>query len=266
LGALNTTGDGNLAVWERDAERYAPSLALHVQEQDLLGRLRGRWHELAMLDLGVGAGRTAYTFAPLARTYVGIDYSQPMVDLARTRVTPRDGVRFEHGDARDLARFRATPFDVVLFSYNGIDSVSHDDRVVIFEQVFAVLRPGGLFLFSSHSLDALPLASPLQRPRRRLTPGSAYKLARGLPAAVRIRRLNAGLDLAADRRRGWVVIPDDVYDVGMENLYVLAAAQVAELERLGFEVCAVTDRKGRAVDPRRPGRDPWLHYLCAKPG
>jgi SAM-dependent methyltransferase len=266
LGEQSATADGNLAVWERDADRYAPSLALHVQEQDLLGRLRERWPELAMLDLGVGAGRTAYTFAPLARTYVGIDYSQPMVDLARTRVVPREGVRFEHGDARDLARFRATPFDIVLFSYNGIDSVSHADRVLIFEQVFEVLAPDGLFLFSSHSMDALPLASPLPRPRGRLTARSAYRLARGLPAALKIRRQNDRLDLAADRRRGWVAVPDDVYDVGMENLYVLASAQVAELARLGFEVCEVTDRRGRAVDPRRPGRDAWLHYLCRRPG
>jgi len=257
--------DANRAVWERDAERYAPSLALAPQEQALLGRLRERWSALSMLDLGVGAGRTAYTFAPLAATYVGIDYSEPMVDIARARIAPRDGVRFEHGDARDLERFRSSPFDLVLFSYNGIDSVSHDDRLVILGQVFDVLAAGGLFLFSSHSLDALPLASPLQRPRRGRPLSSAYRLARSLPAAFKIRRLNAGLDLAAVRRRGWVGIPDDVYDVGMENLYVSAATQIAELEQLGFEVCEVTDRRGRAVDPRRPGRDEWLHYLCRKP-
>ena len=36
-----------------------------------------------MLDIGVGAGRTGYTFAPLVQRYVGLDYSPQMVAWAR---------------------------------------------------------------------------------------------------------------------------------------------------------------------------------------
>lgn len=107
-----------------------------------LGRAPGR----VILDIGVGAGRTAELLAPLATRYVGIDYTPEMVELARAG---HRGVRFERMDARDLSAFADRSFDVFLFSYNGIDSVGGDGRMAILCEVNRVLRPGGVFVFSS---------------------------------------------------------------------------------------------------------------------
>lgn len=196
---------------------------------------------------------------------MGLDYSERMVELTRRRVGEDDRVSFLTGDARDLSRFRATPFDLVGFSFNGIDSVGHDDRSIVLAEIASVLVPVGWLLFSGHSIDALPLASPLPRPELRDPLRTAFRFARQLPDAATIRRTNAELDLEVARRQGWVVIPDTAYVAGMDMHYISATSQVPQLKALGFEVCEVSDRAGRPVDPRRPGRDAWPHYLCRKP-
>lgn len=99
-----------------------------------------------ILDIGVGAGRTAAILAPRSRSYIGVDYTPKMVDLSRKRCP---NLRFEVMDARDLTAFADASFDLVVFSYNGIDSVEGEGRLKVFNEVARVLRPGGSFVFST---------------------------------------------------------------------------------------------------------------------
>ena len=57
-----------------------------------------------VLDLGVGAGRTSFTFAALVRTYIGIDYAQAMVEICRSRFGENDRQKFLCLDAADYPR------------------------------------------------------------------------------------------------------------------------------------------------------------------
>lgn len=75
-----------------------------------------------------------------------------MIERCRQRFP---NYRFEHGDARDLSRFPSGSVDFAFFSFNGIDVVGHQDRLVILRQVRRVLAPGGVFAFSAHSIEWL---------------------------------------------------------------------------------------------------------------
>src|SRR5215475_3747471 len=99
-------------------------------ERAVLGRLRDDLSQLEMLDIGVGTGRTGYTFAPLVKRYVGIDYSPRMIDRARALLGENGRVELRVADARNLSSVEGS-FDFVLFSYNGIDAVEHADRLRI---------------------------------------------------------------------------------------------------------------------------------------
>ena len=55
-----------------------------------------------VLELGVGGGRTAGPLAKIAGQYIGIDYSQAMVEACRARYPL---LEFRHGDATDLSQF-----------------------------------------------------------------------------------------------------------------------------------------------------------------
>jgi ubiquinone/menaquinone biosynthesis C-methylase UbiE len=115
---------------------YAQHADLTPTEEMILRDHQGDFVNKRVLDLGVGAGRTVPWLAPSAASYVGVDYSDAMIEQCRTRFPH---YRFEYGDARDLARFAAGAFDFALFSFNGIDFVGHEDRQTILREAARVL-------------------------------------------------------------------------------------------------------------------------------
>jgi SAM-dependent methyltransferase len=252
--------EANQAVFDRDSASFT-DLALKPAERELMERLRDRLHEYEMLDLGVGTGRTGYTFGSLVRRYVGLDYSPQMLDRARALLGDRERVELLLGDARDLSAVGG-PFDLVLFSYNGIDAVGHEDRQRILAEVRRVLKPDGSFLFSAHSIGALPLTGRQAREASRSLPRQLYNFAKDLRFGWRVRRSNRALDLDAARRRGWTRVRDGAHRFDLEIYYVDPAEQLSQLRRAGFEVSVVFDPAGREMDPLQPRRDPWLDYLC----
>lgn len=258
-----SSADANQGVYERHAGAY-DSRELQKPEQVLLKRFRGRWGDMAMLDIGVGSGRTAYTFSAITGRYVGIDYSRVMIELSRERIGEDETTRFLLCDARRMAETLVERFDLVLFSYNGLDSVGHDDRRTILSQVRAVLNDDGHFFFSSHSLTSLPLRASRPNLDRLHPVRSAYRAMKTAQLAWRLERVNRGARAA--KERGWALLRDEAHDFQGSWYYVLPEYQLTQLEEARFSVEEVYDVSGVPVDPRAPARNPWLHYLCTPLG
>jgi SAM-dependent methyltransferase len=215
-----------------------------------------------MLDIGIGSGRTTYTFAPLVCKYVGLDYVPRMVELARQSIGEDERTSLKVGDARRLTDVVDRTFELVLFSYNGIDYVGHEDRLEVLRQVRRVLADDGWFCFSTHSAAALPIEPPpfgmsAQRPVL-----SLYRAARRLRERRLARRSNAALDLSELRAQGWTVFRDAAHGFDLSTVYVTAEHQLRELADAGFGEVEVYDLSGKRVEASRPGNDPWLYYLC----
>jgi SAM-dependent methyltransferase len=129
----------------------------------------------AILDLGVGGGRTTPYLAMRASRYVGVDYAASMV---RTCQAKFPALQFMVADAADLSAFPEASFDAVVFAFNGIDYVLPDQsRRSCFAHIRRVLKAGGVLIFSSHNPRAV-LVRPqwnrerLQRMAHRLSAGS----------------------------------------------------------------------------------------------
>ncbi|MEM7170947.1 MAG: class I SAM-dependent methyltransferase [Pseudomonadota bacterium] len=103
-----------------------------------------------VLELGVGGGRLSGILGDMAAEFVGIDYVPAMVEICRNRFPH---LAFLEGDARDLSRFDDGSFDYIIFGFNGIDTLGHEDRLIIMGEIHRVLRPGGIFCFSSQNRD-----------------------------------------------------------------------------------------------------------------
>lgn len=253
--------ESNRIVYDREAERYAV-YELMAPERVLLQRLRDRWAQTDMLDLGMGAGRTSFTFAALTRSYLGVDYSPRLVELARANVGEDERTRFALGDARDLPELADASFDLVLFSYNGIDSIGHEDRLRVFTEVRRLLRSGGLFCFSAHNLRALPWGRELVKPRPREPLSSTLQFAHSIRKTWRMAQSNRRMDRAQIERDGWAVIDDMGHDWQLDLYYVMPEQQVQRLREHGFAVEALYDTNGREVPLAAAGRGPWIHYFC----
>lgn len=104
-----------------------------------------------LLDIGIGAGRTTAYLLNYCKQYVGIDYSENLIQKAKLKFAELD---LRCMNAVDLGTFSEGSFDFVNFSFNGIDYASLNDRAKILSEINRVLKPGGVFFFSTHNKNA----------------------------------------------------------------------------------------------------------------
>ena len=243
---------------------YSGTPALQPPEQTVLDGLGPALRQMDVLDLGVGAGRTAWFLAPHARSYLGLDYSHAMIEQCR-RLLP--GRAFVVGDASRLDFAADGSYDFVLFSYNGIDHLDLPGRERALVEMKRVLRPGGALVFSSHNANFLPAVIDDYRFRIHST---ARATARSLKWAAVFTMRNPMLRFRLPLPIG--IIRDGQHAFKSTGVcYVRPDVQVQTLSRLGLQdiECAMNDRPDF-----RPGNDaevsrfasPWVYYRCRKPG
>jgi SAM-dependent methyltransferase len=217
-----------------------------------------------ILDIGVGGGRTIPYLRAVSDEYVAVDYLEEMVSLARSR---HPGVRIEQGDARDLSMFADDSFGAVLFSYNGIDGIPHEARRQVHASVRRVLRPGGIFAYSTHNLDYCAAGRP---PWARCQwdvdngPGAMASFARRLPGRSRSYLRLRNLTVRSD---GWALLVGSGYDFSVLWHHVSFEEARRELDEAGFAPDVHVFDASAA--PVHAGQDtsgsPWLYLIAREP-
>src|SRR5271170_5057596 len=156
-------GDPNLPVYNKSevAAYYASLDYLSPCEQTLFEEFLKPGD--AILDLGVGGGRTTPYLSRLASRYVGVDYAPKMVAACREKFPQ---LEFLVADATNLASLADGSFDSVVMAFNGIDAlVPSEARRRCLAEIHRVLKDGGVFIFSSHNPRAVFLR-PAWNPRK----------------------------------------------------------------------------------------------------
>ena len=246
-----------VAAYAREVDLQPAEIAIRDSLPDLA--------TLDMIDLGVGAGRTARHFAPRVRSYVGIDYAPGMVERCR-RDLP--GHRFEVGDACRLDGLADASSDFVLFSYNGIDHVGLDERALVLREMARLLRPGGTLAFSSHNANFLPRI--IERFRPRLPIGEGLRpVARAVRDTLYFHWHNPTLRWRMPIAKG--VVNDGLHNFRSSGIcYIRPDLQVAQLAEKGLQDirCLRHDVPAfiAGTDPSvRTLPNPWVYYACRKP-
>lgn len=100
------------------------------------------------LDIGCGAGRVACALDDRGFDVTGADISDELIQAAQS-LFPQ--IEFLVSDAATLP-FSDNSFEYIIFAYNGIDYLLPEDRRrEALREIHRVLRPSGVFVFSSHN-------------------------------------------------------------------------------------------------------------------
>jgi ubiquinone/menaquinone biosynthesis C-methylase UbiE len=232
---------------------------------------------MAILDAGVGGGRTTPLLSSSAERYVGIDFSEAMVERCRARFPKLD---FLVADASDLSAFADRSFNAVVMAFNSADYiVPAERRWQSFSECWRVLRPGGLLIFSSHNPRSV-LVRPGWNPQNvrsfaeRLISKSSVLFPLAISAIAVLKAMHASARAVAAslgrvmRRitksvfwRGEGHLIDPVHG-GLITHYWIPRRVAAELSRLGF-------RPEKIMGDDYPRRSwilttDWYYYVFVK--
>ncbi|MEQ1744453.1 MAG: class I SAM-dependent methyltransferase [Saprospiraceae bacterium] len=238
---------------------YVNEDKLQKPEETILGIVKDKLKDWRMLDLGIGLGRTTLHFAPLVKEYVGTDYSFGMIKTYQKmfpETEPKIQVRLS--DARMMREFESNYFDFILFSFNGIDYISHEDRVDALKEIKRIGKNGGLFVFSTHNLQYVENLYTIKiHNGLRYSAYQCYRYFRliyenGFPGKY--------------RDKDFAIINDGAHHFKLNTYYIKPTAQVEQLERMGFKNIRLFSLKtGGEVEKARlngAGKDSWIYYLC----
>ena len=161
-----------------------------------------------ILDLGCGTGRTTGILHAAGHEVTGLDISFSMIRTAMERCPE---TAFLVGDACSLS-VKEKQFDVVLFSNKGIDCIyPYEKRLEALQGINRILKPGGLFIFSSHN----------------------HCFPRSFDGVIPFLR-----SLLKRQRQSYIV--DTFHSWGATKLFLTTPAfQIEELKPMGFELIKI---------------------------
>ena len=167
-------------------------------------------------------------------------------------------IKIRLGDVRSMPEYETGYFDFVMFSYNGLDSISHEERLQALAEMKRICKKSGYLFFSSHNIQYIPNMYKLRHNNNPLY--LAYRFFRlgkllyynGLPGKY--------------KRMDYTAIRDDVHQFRMNHYYAKPRVVVAQLQDLGLKNIRVFPAKtaGEIASSSLDSLSdqPWLHYLC----
>jgi SAM-dependent methyltransferase len=202
-----------------------------------------------LLDLCCGSGRHSAPFAEAGVPPIGLDYSAPLLDLARRR-DPGLGHGFVRGDMRFLPFPDGTFAAVVNFFTSFGYFLREAENVAVVAEIERVLRRGGAFLCDTFARDWV--LRRLVPEERRCCGEKEYTIRRSWNAETQ--RIEKEIEV---RREGST-------EIFRESVRAYAADELVELFcRAGLPVVATWgDFEGSPAGPDSPR----LIVLARKPG
>ena len=212
-----------------------------------------------VLDIGCGTGRTTAILKNLSNSYIGLDYSLEMIESCKERFK---NVKFIHGDVRNMSKeFKDQECDFIMFSFNGLDSINHADRLQGLLEIYRVLKRDGLFVFSSHNRNH---RYAISRPKMKLsmTPGKLMKNINNFSKSM----CNFIRNKSSQQfMKEYAIINDVAHNYAMLTYYIDKLNQVSQLEAIGFETIEMYDTLGNKLDSSSDDKDSaWIYYVARK--
>ena len=164
-------------------------------------------------------------------------------------------------DVRNLEIFKDNSFDFILFSFNGIDYISHDERLKVLEEIRRILKPEGYFCFSTHNLQSIHKIFDLKQ-QLSFQPGLPKKMIRWFLLRY---IYNNKVNIRKLKEFQFAVFNDGAERFGVQTYYIKPAEQIKQLQPDFKNIRLFLFNSGSEIDDRtdiNSINDDWLYFLC----
>lgn len=232
---------------------------LTASESICLSKYQDHIQNKDVLDIGVGAGRTARHLAPLARRYEAVDYSPVMVAYVK-KMMPQICVR--QADFRDLTAFCDESFDFILATDNVIDALPHPGRLRALAEAHRVLRPGGILAFSCHNLH---YKEAFSGPKMRWS-SSPLRLAANCAGYLLSMWNHLRVAPLRTRTSEYALLNDQGHRYACLHYYAARSTVCSQLASVGLRCLEAFDRSGKRLTDSADDREvPSILYVAERP-
>ena len=233
-------------------------LLLQAPESMIAMKYKDHFWQKPMLDIGCGGGRTSFYFHRWTQPYLGLDYSEAMIRQCKDSYSD---VHFQQGDVRELTGIDDNRFDLVLFSFNGLDYISHEHRLKGLQEVSRVLKPGGLFVFSSHNRNYNEMLYP-PRLEFSINPVKQLKKVAKYMVGTWNHLKNKSHQAVYD---DYAIVNDMAHHYVLMTYYINRNYQARQLDQSGFDLLETYDLDGNVLDPADDdSNNVYLYYVAKK--
>lgn len=197
----------------------------------------------SILEIGSGTGNLAKRFQENNQNYMGLDYSQSMIEIAQKR--NKDCI-FIHGDMRNFELEK--PVDAIIITGRSTSYlINNEDIIDTFECVYKNLNPSGIFIFDI--IDANRFI-PFIKKNKTIVHEATYE---GINYMRESQWETTPLEnFMLDWNATYYQITDDEKEVLSEDFSTVRVFTLNEIELFlylnNFEILKVIDRKTYAYD------------------
>lgn len=183
--------------------------------------------------------------------------SKPIIRACEKRFDVYKNTSFKVCDVRFMNAFRDSSFDFVLSSYNGIDYMSHENRVMALQEIKRVIKKSRIFCFSTHNLGSIV---NLRSIRAKSFPRLLYNIfVKNSPLTL----LNENFDHL--QKRKYCIISDGIHRFRFKTHYIKPVEQIKQLVDLEFTNTTIYRLSGKEIKESTGFEgvtDHWVYYLC----
>ncbi len=209
----------------------------------------------SLLDIGIGGGRTTAYLIDKCNKYTGIDYSEEFTNYCAVRF---QGTTILKQDARNLFLFANNSFDFINFSFNGIDYVDLSGRKKALSEIYRVLKPGGIFFFSTHNRNHPTFNQKPWLNKKNSLLTNIKTFIKLLPFGFR-KIQNKNLEIFTT---DYAVINDSAHNYNLITFYTSPSFLRSQLTDQNFKEIFFYSAKGEKVPDGK--LDDWIFITCVK--